>query len=77
MSNKHCTRRSPNYNERLGALVSLEAGRILLFLNLFQLYCLHMSACVPYACSANQDQRRSSDTLELALWMDVRSNVGC
>ena len=32
MSNKHCTRRSPNYNQRLGALVSSEAGRMLLFL---------------------------------------------
>ena len=43
---------------------------MLSFLSLFQLYCLHMNAWVTHACSANQDQRRASDTLELELQMD-------
>lgn len=49
---------------------------MLLFLSLFQLYCVHRNACVPHACSANQDQRRASDTLGLELQMDVSSNMG-
>ena len=40
---------------------------MLLFLNLFQLYCLHMSACVPYACSACGGQESALHPLEMGV----------
>lgn len=75
-SNMQYTKRSMHFIQRPGALAATEAGRMLLFLSLFQLYGLHRNACVPHACSANQDQRRASDTLGLELQMDVSSNMG-